>query len=671
MRPDVSLHTYHSSITEPNAGNATVSQNVPTAVNHDDHPELAESGGTDKNQPKRIRRQEWDKHRKTIHERYPLMTLPELKDFMEHEHNFSASTQQWKKKLAEWRLSKNLTKRMTQFIRKKGRERLLANKKTAFRLGGQEVPIDKIKRHIQTERAHNGTLVPDDAPKSTSTSAPTGLSYYTQQTNRSESDPVSISRAGSPAGLPVDSPAADTPGISDTPQGSLRMAFWSGNGKDLDGLLADSQLAIDLTKKGDYKAAKPLFLESIDGLTFLLSPCHHETLRVLEEFVKAAMSNRDDHSATERMHKSYQEHKQKFGMEHPKTWQSLAHLGKLYRRQTLTGQASHMLFNARNGLLEATSANPEYSFNATHWISSELVEIELEIGNLEGAEEESLRHIRLAESLGAAYEREAALLKHNLAHLYHRADMKDVEHAPLHSRRARIEDLLLDLISSNKRKVIGFEKAYLCSWEQLRYLYTSTGQISKLESFLIRIEDFLETFNPRDSGVLGKWMELTKGIVDSYTLLEQPEKASEWLQRRQDHIERSAFYGAQSAAALSNMMHFASAYLQNKERDKAISWLEKAQSLAKDILHPEHTFHSHVSRAISDGVLDGSLCLICLVNPGSERSARRPGEALEDLFERWLHERGHARTIDAEAQTRVDRPRDSQLEVPVYTIDDD
>ena len=60
------------------------------------------------------------------------------------------SEQQWKKKLAEWHLSKNLPPQVTRFIKKKGHRRLAGEEKqTLFRLNHEAIPMDKVKRHVQ------------------------------------------------------------------------------------------------------------------------------------------------------------------------------------------------------------------------------------------------------------------------------------------------------------------------------------------------------------------------------------------------------------------------------------------------------------------------------------------------------------------------------------------
>lgn len=66
------------------------------------------------------------------------------------------SEQQWKKKLAEWRLSKNIPPRVTKFIKKKARRRLINHEKhTLFRLNQEAIPMDKVKRYEQAAGAES------------------------------------------------------------------------------------------------------------------------------------------------------------------------------------------------------------------------------------------------------------------------------------------------------------------------------------------------------------------------------------------------------------------------------------------------------------------------------------------------------------------------------------
>lgn len=192
------------------------------------------------------------------------------------------------------------------------------------------------------------------------------------------------------------------------------MAIW--HARDMDDLLATAHRAVEMSTDGDYLNAKPMFMESIDGLNALLPPDQPQAIKILENFVEQAVANKDFDEATARLHTSYNDHKDKLGSEDKMTWLSLARLGRLYRAQSRNSQAYHMLFNAREGLLAAT-ASPEDAYICTRLITSQLIDIAVEQWNFEDAESESLRQISQLEALGSAYERDAVLLKHSLVHL--------------------------------------------------------------------------------------------------------------------------------------------------------------------------------------------------------------------------------------------------------------
>nr|RBQ89584.1 hypothetical protein FVER53263_20022 [Fusarium verticillioides] len=103
-------------------------------------PENASSNGT----TPRITRAEWDRHKEAIVAMYPYKTLPDLMKYMTNVYTFSASKQQWKKKLREWNLTKNLSHQVARFVGKRGQSRHRGGKKTKF-LRGEPVPIDKVQ----------------------------------------------------------------------------------------------------------------------------------------------------------------------------------------------------------------------------------------------------------------------------------------------------------------------------------------------------------------------------------------------------------------------------------------------------------------------------------------------------------------------------------------------
>jgi tetratricopeptide (TPR) repeat protein len=402
------------------------------------------------------------------------------------------------------------------------------------------------------------------------------------------------------------------------------MALWQA--RNMDDFLATGRRAIEMSENGDYLNAKPIFMESVDGLNALLPPDHTQTIKVLESFVEQAVANRDFDEAITRLHASYNDHKDKLGSDDKMTWLSLARLGRLYKAQFRNNQAYHMLFNAREGLLAAI-ASREDAFICTVSITTQLIDIAVEQCNIEEAESESLRLISQAQALGSGYERDALLLKHNLVHLYSDHKWRDVEGstAALHPR-PRIEEMLLNTIHT-KGILVGCPGIYICSYEKLRRFYSETGQLTKLESLLPDLESAIEktrSSGNRNAGILPKIFDLHKGIAESFMQLGDWEKAGSWLFRLKKKIEQTESYGPQCFKALSNIMQIASFYLDQGDIDNARHWFENAQQLGRQILPPEHKFHSYIARAIDEGFLDESSCYNCLVNPKADVSQPHP-----------------------------------------------
>lgn len=414
------------------------------------------------------------------------------------------------------------------------------------------------------------------------------------------------------------------------------MAFWQA--QDMDGLLASAQRAVEMSTNGDYLNAKPIFMECVEGLNALLPPDQPQAIKVLENFVEQAVANKDFDEATARLHTSYNNHKDKLGSEDKMTWLSLARLGRLYRAQCRNSQAYHMLFNAREGLL-AAAASPEDAYICTRPITNQLIDMAMEQWSFEEAESESVRQISRVEALGSAYERDAVLLKHSLVHLYSNPNWQGAEGSIVSSRpRTRIEEMLLEIIRA-KGTLIASDLEYICSYEQLRDFYSKTRQLAKLESLLPELESIIEktgSVGTHPIKMLKKIFGLHMGIADSFRELGNWEKARLWLFRLKEKIEQSESHGPQCFDALSSIMHIARVYLDQGDVDNAKQWLEEAQQLGRKLLPAEHKFHSFVSKAKEEGILDGSMCLDCLVNPGAIKKEPPTMVQLRELFEKFL-----------------------------------
>ncbi|KAJ4318656.1 hypothetical protein N0V84_006744 [Fusarium piperis] len=564
---------------------------------------------------RRISRSEWDRYKQVITANYPFMTLPALKKHMAGVYGFTASTQQWKKKLGEWRLTKNLPRQVARFVGKRGQSRLQdEGKKTKFSLGGQPVPIDKVKRHMQTYQG---------PPKSSTGSTPDGVTYETYK-----SPAPAPSQLGPPtqpptaqAVTPRNSVPVASPVISSTHFNAgmgldqVQMAFW--NGRDLDDLLEAARNACQLAAKGDYMTAKPMFMECLDGLEVLLTPVHATFIGVLQQYVSYAVSHKDFDEATARVHKSYNDHKERLGSHDKKVWQCLARLGLLYYSRGITSQAFHMLRNARQGLLVATSGDHEEAYNCVHDIVKAIVSISIKQDDFDEAERELLSLISQAETLGEAYVDDALRHKHDLVHLYHnnwtRSERTYGHTAP---NRTRVEQLLVEIIQFNS---ISLDMSHMqaCCWDKLRDFYGRTGQRTKLEDLLPKLEDFFSRtalLGTSPITALG-WKE---NMINSFLSLGQYEKAEWWLLRVRAEVDHQTFQ------RISINMQLAQMYFQLGKSDEAMSALKEAQGIGKEILPEQHVFHSVVAQSISERKMVDGCCPDCHVNAPGVSKGRKP-----------------------------------------------
>ncbi|KAF5705055.1 ankyrin repeat-containing protein [Fusarium globosum] len=561
----------------------------------------------------RITRAEWDRHKEVIVAMYPYKTLPDLMKHMTNVYTFSASKQQWKKKLREWNLSKNLSHQVARFVGKRGQSRHRVGKKTKFHLRGEPVPIDKVQRHMQAY---------ENPSKSQTGSTPDGLTYTTIKSPTLARSNIPMPSQTAPVSAPQD------PVLMASPQApfiqphvgagmdQVQMAFW--NGRDLDDLLKDVRNASQLAMNGDYMTAKPIFMECLDGLEVVLAPTHATFMSVLQQYVSFAVSNKDFDEATARVHKSYNDHKQRLGSHDKKVWQCLERLGLLYYERGLASQAYHMLVNARQGLLVATSGKVEESYNCVLRTVKAIISISIKHHDFGEAERELLNLIAQAESLGAAYQDDALSHKHDLVHLYH-DNWSRSKHTYGHTppNRNQTERFLLEIIhfKSMSQEVTHMQT---CSWDKLRDFYETTGQRDKLEQLLPKLEDVLSKvgfLSPSNESLL----VFKQNMINSFSALGQYEKAEWWLLRIRDEAEHYSF------DRVSLNMRLANLYFEMEKSEDGLAMLKEAQSIGKDILPEDHTFHSVVVQSISDRKVSGGCCPECHVNPpGKNRKLESP-----------------------------------------------
>ncbi|KAF4456159.1 Protein SERAC1 [Fusarium austroafricanum] len=562
-------------------------------------------GGSPNDAARRISRAEWNQHKEIITANYAYKTLPALQEYMAKHHAFTASTQQWKKKLREWKLAKNLPRKVARFVGKRGQSRLhKEGKKTKFNLGGQPVPMDKVKRHMQ---AYEGP------PNSLTGSTPDGLSYATYKSPAAA--PVHLKPSTLP---PTTEPATSrdsVPLIShEAPSAQpVQMAFW--NGRDLDDLLEASRNACQLATDGEYLSAKPIYMDCLDGLEVLLTPTHATFLNVLQQYVSFAVSNQDFNEATARVHKSYNDHKEKLGSHDKKVWQCLARLGLLYYSRGFATQAIHMLVNARQGLLVATSGDTEEAYSCVSEIVKAIISISIAQDDFDAAERELLNLIAQVEELGGAYQYDALIHKHELIHLYFdnwSRSKRIYGHTP--PNRTLVERLLLEIIefSSMSREISDIQT---CSWDKLRKFYHSTGQRDKLESLLPKLEGLLTRIGSMGSPGQ-EVLEYKQNMINSFLSLGHYEKAEWWLLRVRDEVKKL------TVERIAINMRLARMYFQQQKLDSALLMLREAQWIGSEILPRGHEFHSIVTESIKEERISEECCPDCHVNlPGAKKES--------------------------------------------------
>ncbi|KAI2470780.1 hypothetical protein F4781DRAFT_421016 [Annulohypoxylon bovei var. microspora] len=519
---------------------------------------------------RRISRGEWEKHRKVIETQYSSKTLAELREFMATEHNFIASTQQWKKKLSEWHLGKNLRPHLTKFIRKRAYGRQENEKKaTQFSLGGQLIPMDKIKRHLQD---------PPDNPSSPTGSTPTGISYHTYKS------PILV-RHQEIYQMPT-SPASS-------------LAFWQGH--DADYFLATARTAISLVKSNDYPKAKLAFMEALEGIGILRSPVHVQTISVLENFTRAALRNDDTPTALEKLHKSHNAHRDLLGIRDKRTWRSLARLGCAYKDANNINQAYHMLLNARQGLLaNAVESDQESIFLSTRKLSWHIIDILKRQLDFDEAEKELLSSISKAEGLGESYQSYLIIQKLDLAKLY----MNEYTRKPTGSEvnlLQKMESLTLEVMrlydTSNKQRWY-FDRALplLCA------SYGYTKEYTKLQELLSLINQELADTSCLDIIPRGWSFNLQRQVILTLLRLGRYDEAGAWFVRLQGEIEKAPRFGAQWKQEICR------------------ATLNEVRAIARRVLPKDHKFHAFLEVAVKDGVFLWTPCPICLGKRSPEKT---------------------------------------------------
>ncbi|KAI0896408.1 hypothetical protein F4806DRAFT_467253 [Annulohypoxylon nitens] len=422
---------------------------------------------TDPSQPRRIGRAEWEKHEDVIRELYPVQTLHDIRRRMVAEHGFTASMQQWKKKISEWQLKKNLRPRVTRFIRKQRRR----HGTRKFRFRGRPISSDLVDRHSKQ---------PPSNPSLSIGRTPTDLSYGTS---------VPPMRLGPPSNLSqtqqleiYQRPTTPVPDLEGTSVPDLLVpALWQDH--NIDYYLTLAQRAISDEKGGDYIKAKPAFLKSLEGLGVLLRPYHVKSISLLETFMEAARRNNDSSTEISELSKSYRAHTNLLGNGDKRTWRSLARLGDAYFHAGNTNEAYHMLLNARQGLLTTMlKSKREDIFDSTVHISRTIAKLFLRQGDYDEAEKEYVDLFLQAESLGENYLWRLNESKWELGNVYltqYRRGQRTISYQ-------QIQNYLLEFMQSHDTKQ---DEQYIPSLSFLAGYDNAIGRHEKLQELLPLAEE--------------------------------------------------------------------------------------------------------------------------------------------------------------------------------------
>lgn len=400
--------------------------------------------------------------------------------------------------------------------------------------------------------------------------------------------------------------------------GPLRMVFYNGKGVDQWRLIADQ--AVSLAGEGDYFQAKATLLSSLDALEALLGPDDTLTTDLLTEFVESAVEHEDLVEAASRLHKSYRNHCDNLGQTHVRTWQSLIRLGTFYMDAGKEGEAYHMLFNARQGLLAVFKDEPEQALSYTQRVTRDIVEILINQRDFLAAEGEIKMGMQRAKAAGDLHESTLHLFQHELAHLYNNETWHCLaaEGKLPHPTLNGVEAILLDDLSLTA-KLKGLVTCFTnipCSLEQLRLFYERTLQHEKLPALLTQIEDYITESMGKftvSEAEFKHTLNNIRGVAFSYKTLKNYERAEMWLLRRREQINMAPAMGPTSSAALTNQMLLVEIYYEQQMLNEEREALKQAQLLAHELLPVDHDFHTYVADILRGVRIRGKRCVNCLI----------------------------------------------------------
>ena len=126
---------------------------------------------------------DWEHYRNAIHELYVTkdMALPEVVEEMKRDYKFVATERQYKRRISDWHLDKNVKDEEMRTIIAVDAMRLRQGKKSTFHVRGRLVDRKKIDRFVRRKRIDRGAL--EGLP---------GMQHFTTTSHYSASDCISL-----------------------------------------------------------------------------------------------------------------------------------------------------------------------------------------------------------------------------------------------------------------------------------------------------------------------------------------------------------------------------------------------------------------------------------------------------------------------------------------------
>ncbi|TGO24115.1 hypothetical protein BPAE_0112g00340 [Botrytis paeoniae] len=111
--------------------------------------------------PKEHSAEEWERQRLTFTQLYTTEDKPlkEVMKIMENEYRFRATPRQYKRRIEQWKLDKNIKENDMRIILRKDLKRKREGKKSEFRICGREIEPKKIQRFTQRYKATEESIL--------------------------------------------------------------------------------------------------------------------------------------------------------------------------------------------------------------------------------------------------------------------------------------------------------------------------------------------------------------------------------------------------------------------------------------------------------------------------------------------------------------------------------